>query len=161
MRDQLDHKDKFLIYSIDWLHILDNFHRVLTFSFIVIFSCEFIDIYVHTYTHTIYWVHLALWLLWALQETDSPSLSSHWLFVAPHLKVKPCEISPTTSGMLMGISLYRSCLSCHIVEISWVEHSAMCRRYYLKASVLVIWLLQSLFPLCHDILWVLCVEVVL
>lgn len=57
----------------------------------------------------------------SLKKTDLHSLISHWMPVAFHLHVGPCEVSPIHVGMSTGMPLCRSCLGDYLVEISWVQ----------------------------------------
>lgn len=56
----------------------------------------------------------------SLEESDSPSLSSHWTPEVPHTGVKPCRISLSTLAWQLVSLLYQSYSDNNIVVISQV-----------------------------------------
>lgn len=93
----------------------------------------------------------------SLEKTDSPSLHSHWLPIALHPRVGPCEISPNDIGSLTGlVSMQFKQPYC------WdVMGTALCHvEKRLAAGVLILWLTHLLSSF-HDVPWALGIGVAL
>lgn len=129
----------YLYYNLSHSQIHDLF-----FNYCCIYIHTYVCICIHVYIN--YWVHLA-WFLsikyprltalnWttfreslSLQETNTPSLSSHWPL---HLGERPCGISQLCWDQL--VSLYWCCLGNITVESSlpWLyPNKLVIRRYTL------------------------------